>query len=48
MKRYNKKYDSAEKAQNNIKYSLLKISDSLPLIWSKYIIKLWDLYTSKK
>ena len=32
MKRYNKKYDSAEKAQNNIKDYLLKDSESLPIL----------------
>ena len=32
MKKYNKKYDSAEKASNNLKYHLLKINDSLPRI----------------
>jgi hypothetical protein len=33
MRKYNKKYDSAEKASNNIKLHLLKRSDSLPLIF---------------
>ena len=33
MRKYNKKYDSAEKASNNIKMHLLKRSDSLPLIF---------------
>ena len=33
MRKYNKKYDSAKKASNNIKKNLLKRSDSLPLIF---------------
>ena len=32
MRKYNKKYDSAEKVFNNIKFNLLKRSDSLPII----------------
>ena len=32
MRKFNKKYDSAEKLQNNIKLHILKKSDSLPVI----------------
>ena len=32
MRKYNKKYASAEKVSNNVKYHLLKIRDSLPII----------------
>ena len=32
MRRYNKKYASAEKVSNNVKYHLLKIKDSFPII----------------
>ena len=32
MRKYNKKYDSAEKVHHNIKLHLLKGNDSLPLI----------------
>ncbi len=33
MRKFNKKYDSAEKAYNNIKVQLLKGNSSLPLIY---------------